>query len=144
MQKDASIALALVWSGVRKEKKPQTASRASPRHVWRCLWLIAFNLIAVDCFGTSLSLVGSGSYSVVGNTVVLRADGIENNEFGGISGTIRLELWAFSTPFPGTTIGYKLASYVVGQLSGGFGFYNVNSGFIPFALPPPGAWSFSL
>jgi hypothetical protein len=100
--------------------------------------------LAPDCVATSLSFVGTGSYNISGSSVVLRADQIENNEFGGISGTIRLELWAFSSPYPQTTFGYKLASYVVGQLSGGYYFYGVNSGSIPFSLPPPGTWSFSL
>src|SRR6266700_105732 len=92
-----------------------------------CPWLIVLQLFCQECFGTSLSLVGNGYYNVVGNTVVLSADKIQNNDFGGLSGTIRLELWAFSVPYPGTTIGYKLASYVVGQLNGGFYFYNINS-----------------
>ena len=109
-------------------------------------WLLPFFLsfISLNCLGTSLSFVGSGSFNIVGNTVVLQADKILNNEFSGISGTIRLELWAFSTPYPGTTIGYKLASYSVGQLYGGYYYYNINSGSIPFTTPPPGTWYFSL
>src|SRR5436190_9212972 len=110
----------------------------------RFCWLISLHLTAMSCLGTSLSFVGGGNYNVVGNTVVLQADKIQNNEFGGISGTIRLELWAFSSPYPGTTIGYKLASYVVGQLNGGYYYYNINSGSIAFALPPAGTWYFSL
>ncbi len=107
-------------------------------------WLLFLSLMALNCLATSLSLVGSGSYDISGNTVVLRADKIQNNEFGGRSGTIRLELWAFSSPYPGTTFGYKLASYVLGQLDGGYYYYNINSGSIPFSLPASGAWYFSL
>ena len=103
-----------------------------------------FHLIALNCLGTDLGFVGSGSYNVVGNTVVLQANEILNNEVGGISGTIRLELWAFSVPYPGTTVGYKLASYVVGQLYGDYCFYNINSGSIPFTTPPPGTYYCSL
>jgi hypothetical protein len=110
----------------------------------RGLLLFLSSFTVLNCFGTSLSFVGSGSFNVVGNTVVLQANEILNNEFSGISGTIRLELWAFSLPYPGTTIGYKMASYVVGQLNGGYYFYNINSGSIPFTLPPPGTWYFSL
>src|ERR1035441_10743946 len=42
----------------------------------RWLWLIMFHLIALNCLGTDLSFVGSGSYNVVGNTVVLQANEI--------------------------------------------------------------------
>ncbi|SRR6266446_3134683 len=122
------------------ERKCAT-NRFTPR---RWLWLILSNLVALNCFGASLSFVGTGYYNVSGNTVVLQADEILNNDFGGLSGTIRLELWAFSIPYPGATVGYKLASYVVGQLYGGYYFYNINSGSIPFATPPPGTWYFSL
>jgi hypothetical protein len=107
-------------------------------------WFVLLTLMALNCLGASLSFVGNGYYSVVGNTVVLQADKLQNNEFSGISGTIRLELWAFSSPYPGTTLGYKMASYVLGQLNGGYYFYNINSGSIPFSLPPPGTWDFSL
>jgi hypothetical protein len=107
-------------------------------------WFVLLHLMALNCLGTSLSFVGNGYYSVVGNTVVLQADKLQNNELFGISGTIRLELWAFSSPYPGTTLGYKMASYVLGQLNGGYYFFNINSGSIPFSLPPPGTWDFSL
>src|SRR5258707_11688041 len=46
---------------------------------WLFLSLVSFT--ALSCFGTSLSFVGSGSFSIVGNTVVLQADKILNNEF---------------------------------------------------------------
>src|SRR5437899_7289160 len=71
-------------------------------------WFVLLTLMALNCLGTSLSFVGNGYYSVVGSTVILQADKLQNNEFSGISGTIRLELWAFSSPYPGTTLGYKL------------------------------------
>jgi hypothetical protein len=110
----------------------------------KLLLLCGLLLMASNCLGTSLSFVGTGSYNILGNTVVLSADKIQNNDIGSISGTIRLELWAFSVPYPQTTVGYKLASYVLGQLVGGFDFFGINSGPIPFITPPPGTWYFSL
>ena len=80
----------------------------------------------------------------MGNSVFLHADRVDNNEFFGISGTLRLELWAFSAPFPQVTIGYKLASHVIGRIPGGITWSDINSGAISFLLPPPGTWSFSL
>jgi hypothetical protein len=113
----------------------------SPR-LW--LWLIVLQLVASNCLGTSVSFVGSGFYNILGNTVVLSANEILNNDIGSISGTLRLELWAFSAPYPQATVGYKLASDVLGQLNGGFDFFAINSGSIPFLTPPPGTWYFSL
>lgn len=109
---------------------------------WFCLGLLL--LMTSNSLGASLSFVGSGSYNVSGNTVVLKADEILNNDYFGYSGTIRLELWAFSQPYPQTTVGYKLASYALGQLSAGYYFYNINSGSIPFVTPPGGLWYFCL
>ena len=110
---------------------------------WVWAWLVVFGF-AGDSIATSLSFVGTGSYTVTGNSVVLRADRVDNNEFFGISGTLRLELWAFSSPYPQTTVGYKLASHVLGQLLGGYSLQNIDSGSIPFSLPPAGGWWFSL
>src|SRR4051812_6943230 len=70
-------------------------------------------LISVTCLTTTatqasdLRLVGGGSYNVSGSSVLLQADEILNNDFFGTSGTIRLELWAFSSPFSGSGVGYK-------------------------------------
>ena len=112
------------------------------RSIW--IWLLLLLGPTGDCIATSLSFVGGGSYNVVGNTVVLRADRVDNNEYFGISGTLRLELWAFSVPFPQVTLGYKLASHVLGQIPAGYTLSGISSGSIPFLLPPPGTWSFSL
>jgi hypothetical protein len=89
--------------------------------------------------------VGTVGYAYVGSVATLTADRIQNNDAGGISGTLHLELWAFAAPYTGAAqIGYKLATYSLGQLNGGFGFPNVNSGPIPFAEPPNGTWIFTL
>lgn len=113
-------------------------------HGLSCGLVMLLVMAAPHCFATSLSFVGSGAYNISGNTVVLTANEILNNDLLGYSGTIRLELWAFSTPYPGTTVGYKLASYAVGQLYAGYYYYNISSGSIPFVTPPPGTWYFSL
>src|SRR4051794_32571708 len=80
---------------------------------WALRWLLLFAFLCVTFVskGSSLSLVGNGSYSISGNTVILQADELDNDSFSGTSGTIRLELWAFSSPYSGTGSGYKLASY---------------------------------
>ncbi len=112
------------------------------RSIW--IWLLLLWSPTGDCFATDVRFVGTGAYSVSGNSVVLQADRVDNNDFFGISGTLRLELWAFSAPFPQVTSGYKLAQYVIGQIPGGTTRTGINSGSTPFLTPPPGIWSFSL
>lgn len=116
--------------------------RVRPRH-W--LWLFSILFLPVTSFGTSLSLLGNAYYTVSGDTVVLQADTINNNDTGG-SGTISLELWAFRYAYPKTTVGYKLASYVASPygLAGGYSINNISSGSIPFTPPPPGTWYLSV
>ena len=91
---------------------------------------------------SNINIVGTVSYSFVGGTGTLKADRIQNDSPGGtISGTLRIELWAFATPYTGAAQnGYRMAQYVLGQLNGGFYFFNIDSGSIPFTLPPDGTW----
>jgi hypothetical protein len=84
---------------------------------------------------------GDVGYQYLGSTATLTVDRIDNYDFYGYSGTLRLELWASPTPYVGIAqFGYKLAQYVVGQLTAGFYFYNVSSGSVPFVPPPDGTY----
>lgn len=77
-----------------------------------------------------------------GTTGTLTANEISFTQAGATSGSIRLELWAFATPFsegvPPT--GYRVATYSLPALQGGSNYTNVNSGSIPFTAPPNGWW----
>src|ERR1700753_860444 len=86
------------------------------------LSVLAFFLTntAFHARATNISMPGSCSYSIDGDTCVLSCSEVLNNQSGGASGTLRLELWAFSSPFTGTGNGYILASYNIGTLSGGY------------------------
>lgn len=110
--------------------------------------LLAFGLFlgaARDTKASDVQLVGTASYSYLGLTAVLKADQVANYDAFGYSGTLRLELWAFSSPFTGgSTLGYKLAQYSVGTLTAGFHYSNLNSGTIGFIPPPDGTWYFSM
>jgi hypothetical protein len=93
----------------------------------------------------NITMSGSWSYNVSGSTVVLTADRIQNNSTSGISGTVKLELWALASPFSGGNFsGYRLATYTLGTLNGGAGISNISSGSIPFSNPPNGQWYFVL
>ena len=94
---------------------------------------------------SNVQFVGSVGYSFVGNTAVLTADEVANFSPSGYSGSLRLELWAFSSPYNGAAqVGYKLAEVGLGQLVAGFYLSTISSGLIPFAPPPNGTWVFTL
>lgn len=117
----------------------------------RLVTLLLF-VAAVLCIGESgtsnaanVQFVGVVGYSYVGNSAILAADKVQNFDVGGISGTLRMELWAFVSPYAGgATSGYKLAQYSLGQLNGNSFFSNITSGTIAFAPPPNGTWYFSM
>lgn len=68
-------------------------------------------------------------------SVEIYVETITNYDFFGVSGTIRLEYWAFPTPYVGLPLfGYKLAEATVGQLSAGFEFRSVTRN-TSFSLP---------
>ena len=92
-----------------------------------------------------IRFTGTAGYSFLGSSATLTASQVGNFRVGGISGTLRLELWAFSTPYNGNAqTGYKLASYSMGQLSAGFVFNNVNSGSVLYLQPPDGIWYYAM
>lgn len=94
---------------------------------------------------TSLTLSGGWSYQYGTNTVTLTVGRITNNATGGNSGTLRLELWAFSTPYDGSALpGYRLAQYQMTGLNGGSSYNNVSSGSVTATLPPSGTWHMAL
>jgi len=97
-----------------------------------------------------LSLVGnlSYNYSYNGNTgtVRLTVDEVRNSRSGGTSGTLQLQLWATTNPpvFGQTFSAYTLGVYTLGQLNGGFSFFNVDSGLVSFTPPPAGTYWLTL
>jgi hypothetical protein len=104
-------------------------------------WLAVF--AAGDVDAANVKFTGNVGYSYTGNTAVLTADAITNLDASGVSGNLRLELWAFSTTYTGTGLnGYALAQYSVGELSAGDSFSMVSSGSVPFTPPPDGSWTF--
>ena len=100
---------------------------------------------ARGAYASNIVFQGNAGYSFVGNVVTLTADRVQNNSTSGVSGTLRLELWAFPSAYTGASqTGYMLATYTLGTLSAGFGFPNVNSGPVSFGHPPDGTWHFAL
>ncbi len=112
-------------------------------------WLAASGMLAALAFAsvaqaTPVEMSGVISYSPPGSAVTLHVDRIDNYSPTDRSGTLRLELWAFSTPHTGTTqIGYPLARCTLGTLSANSYLPNVECA-TPYVPPPPGVWYFTL
>lgn len=92
----------------------------------------------------NLGFAGNVGFSGSGSTVRITADAVQNLDATGQSGTIRLELWAFPSPYTGSQSGYKLAQYQLGPLLGGTQYTAVDSGPVPFTPPPDGTWYYTL
>jgi hypothetical protein len=89
-----------------------------------------------------LSLVGLISYSFSGSTARLMADRVENASLSRTSGTLRLTLWMSAGGY--RQFGYRTAIYSLGQLPPNTHFSNVDSGLIPFSVPPTGCYYVSM
>jgi virginiamycin B lyase len=92
-------------------------------------------------FTIGLSLRGNVSYAISSGTAELKVDEVRNSR-SGLSGTLRLVLYFTDQPpiFGQTINGYPTAIYTLGQLAGGFSFFNVDSGTIPWSRPPDGTY----
>jgi hypothetical protein len=89
---------------------------------------------------SDVRFVGSVGFSGDGTSVILVADQVRNFDTAGVSGQLRLELWATATPFSGSFAGaYQLATYAFGTLPAGGSATNVNS-IVPYTSPPSGLW----
>jgi hypothetical protein len=91
-----------------------------------------------------LSLEGLLGYTVSGDrtTLNLRAERVSNNRSSGVSGSIRLSLWATAIrpSYGSTTTGYRMGYYqFTSTLQPGFYFGPVDR-TVPFALPADGTY----
>ncbi len=107
------------------------------------LWFVSFSSAAQVV--SKLLFIGTVGYTALSPYATLTANQIANQSAGGYSGTIRMELWAFPSPYIGNvTFGYKLAQYQLAQLTAGYVYNNVNSGLVLYSLPPTGTWYYSM
>jgi subtilase family serine protease len=108
----------------------------------------AANLLANWSTSTNSSpKFGSGNvsyaFNVANGTVQLHADSI-TNPGTTTSAPLRIELWAFSTPFTGSQTGYTLAtSASLGTLGAGQSLSNTTV-TLPFTSPPNGTYYLTL
>lgn len=100
----------------------------------------------VPLAAADLRFAGATRYQVSGSSVALTVERINNNTTGGISGTVRLELWANPAPTViGTSqIGYRTAVLTLAQLAGGASTTGISSS-VAYVPPPAGQrWYFTL
>jgi hypothetical protein len=94
---------------------------------------------AANAQGTAITATGPATYQISGSTVLLTLVQIANPTTVE-TGTLRLELWAFSQPYTGQAEnGYLLATYSLGQLMPSYDFNNV-SATVTYTPPPDGIW----
>lgn len=116
---------------------------------WRALLFLGAWLLAVTpstCAAANVKFLGNASYSYSGNIAFLNADAYANYSGNGQSGPLRLELWAFPTPYAGGALdtGRKLANFQLESIGAGWQTNSVNSGPAVFTPPPNGPWIFAM
>lgn len=100
---------------------------------------------------TPVVFSGPSSYQISGNTVHITVNRISNNSVGGHSGSLRVELWALTTPyFGGAVTGYITASIRTNTISGGAdyllggGYFSNITLDLPFTAPPSSYSTYAL
>lgn len=93
---------------------------------------------------TDVRLVNYVSYTYSNITATLSTDGVQNFDLNDQSYPLRLELWAFAAPYASGASGLRLAVYELPPLAPGDQSGKIDSGPVPFAMPPDGVWYFSM
>lgn len=95
--------------------------------------------------GGGLSFTGPWTWAVTNGNLRVTAAAIVNNNSSGVSGSLRLELWALANPYTGGSFsGYKVGqSPTYSPLSAGYQYSNLD--FTTTAsIPPNGTWNMVL
>jgi len=90
---------------------------------------------------STVSFSGNYSYSFGGGTALLKVDTVTNNG-STATGNLRLALLMATSPYPAS--GYTTATYAIAPIAAHSSISNVNSGSIPFTLPPTGCYYITL
>jgi hypothetical protein len=98
----------------------------------------------IPALATDVRLVNYVSYSYMSNTANLQTDGVQNFDATFQSDPLRLELWAFTSPYVTGMSGLRLAVFMLSPLDPGAQTGKIDSGTVPFTRPPDGVWYFSM
>jgi hypothetical protein len=87
-----------------------------------------------------LVIVGAVGYTISGSEVEIRVNKISNRQLGGVSGTVKIKLWAVDTPYKGGSLsGYVFAERKLGEIKGGWYKYDINP-TVDYIKPPSGKY----
>lgn len=115
------------------------------RLLFAAIILSLAGFISSTAMATELALSGLWGYQYSGSSVTLTVDRITNLASSGTSGSLRLELWSFGSPFKGSSqLGYRLATHRLDPLSAGAAYTDISSGSVDLDLPPTGKWYVAL
>jgi len=92
---------------------------------------------------TDVRIVNYVSYTYSNDSAVLTAEAVRNAD-SVRSDALRLELWAFTAPYAPGMSGMRLAMYQLPRLDAGAELAAIDSGPVPFTLPPTGVWYLSM
>ncbi len=102
-----------------------------------------FALAPAAAQATDVRIVNYVSYTYSGASAVLTAEGVSNAD-SVRSGALRLELWAFTSPYTAGMSGVRLAIHELPAINAGAGLADIDSGPVPFTPPPSGVWYLSM
>ena len=99
---------------------------------------------------TDLAVSAPWSYQYSGDqnsgyALEISVDRISNLWSSGTSGSLRLELWAFGSPYQGgRQDGHKLGFYQLAPLAANYSYNDISSGAVAGIYPPAGIWFIAL
>ena len=100
-------------------------------------------ILLILFFSLTLSaqnLSGSWGYEIDDNYITLYGDKIQNQNNGGVTGTLKVAIWATNSRYYGGRInGYKLYEYKLEPLEAGSYYYDISkTGWCTY--PPNGSY----
>src|SRR6185503_3266261 len=101
--------------------------------------------VAGGAFIDDVQIVGLTTWQVIGNTVDMYVQQVLNVCDLGVSGSLRLDLWATSIPYNGSgaITGFRFGTISLNPLTGGYAHNNIDQ-TVPFLRPPDGAYYVTL
>jgi len=106
--------------------------------------VILLALSPAAALATNVRLVNYVAYTYAGASADISTDGVQSLDLVNSSGPLRLELWAFSSPYVEGMDGYRLAKFEMEALDAGSLSGKIDSGTVPFTRPPDGVWYFAM
>lgn len=102
------------------------------------VFVFASLLIAGTARASEVYLTAPSGWEISGSQIRIHTARVDNLGFSGVSGSLRLQIWATNTPYSGgTIIGYEIGTLDLPTLQAGFHFPNI-SDYVSYFQPPYG------